>query len=66
MKGNEAKPPPFTKKDQSLKETLVKQGFSNWSKKEFFYYIRLCETFGRDAYAKIAENLPNKTIQDVQ
>jgi hypothetical protein len=60
------KPPQFTKKDQQQKENLMKKGFSNWSKKDFFTYIRMCETFGRDNYAKIAEGLLSKSIEDIK
>lgn len=50
---NNVKPVQFSKKDQQLKEKLLKQGFSNWSKKDFFTFIRMCETFGRKNYFQI-------------
>jgi SWI/SNF-related matrix-associated actin-dependent regulator of chromatin subfamily A member 5 len=49
-----------------LKESLLRQGFSNWSKKEFFLYIRLCETNGRDSFERVQEGLPNKSLEDVK
>lgn len=33
-------PPKFTKKDETEKEALLQEGFSNWSKKDFFHYIK--------------------------
>ncbi|CDW88930.1 probable global transcription activator snf2l1 isoform 2 [Stylonychia lemnae] len=60
------KPPQYSNKDQYQKENLIKQGFPNWSKKDFFTFIRMCETFGRDNYAKIAEAFPNKTIEEIK
>jgi len=44
----------------------LSKGFPNWSKKDFFTYIRMCETFGRDNYAKIAEAFPNKSIDEIK
>lgn len=55
IKLNKTKPPQYTNKDQKQKENLLKQGFSNWSKKDFFMYIRMCETYGRDNHKLIAE-----------
>lgn len=55
----------FSKKDQQQRENLLKQGFSNWSKKEFFLFIRMCETYGRDNYSKISEAFQNKSVGDV-
>lgn len=61
------KPPAmFTKNDQTTKERLLSAGFSNWSKKDFFVYIRQCETFGRKDYEKIALGFVNKTPEDVK
>ena len=68
LKNSDAKqkPPQFTPKDQRLKESLLREGFSTWSKKEFFTFIRMCEMFGRANLAKINEALPNKTLKDIE
>lgn len=36
----------LTEKEKKLKEKLLKEGFSNWGKKEFFHFITLCERYG--------------------
>jgi len=36
----------LTEKEKKLKEKLLKEGFSNWGKKEFFSFISLCERYG--------------------
>ena len=58
--------PEFTEQDRKKKEKLLKEGFSNWGKKEFFHFINLCERYGRTNYEKIASEMPNKTIADIQ
>ena len=61
------KPPPqFTKKDQSQKEHLLKQGYANWSKKDFFLFIKMCELHGRENLQRISEGFMNKTLQEVK
>lgn len=44
----------------------MKQGFSNWSKKDFYAFVRMCETYGRQNFAKIAEGLPSKSVDEVR
>ncbi len=41
-------PAEFTKADQELKDKLLTHGFANWSKKDFFLFIRVNEFHGRD------------------
>ena len=62
-----SKPPSeFNEKDEEEKQKLLSEGFSNWSKKEFFLYIKLCEMNGRANHDKILLELPNKTPQELQ
>lgn len=49
-----------------MKDKMLKEGFSNWGKKEFFHFITLCERYGRNSFEKIAKELPNKTIDEVK
>jgi len=60
------KPVQFTKKDQMLKQNLLSKGFSNWSKKDFYLLIRVCETYGRDDYENIKFNFPLKSMEDIR
>ncbi len=41
-------------------------GFSNWSKKDFFMFIRQCETYGRGDYESIKHAFPTKSVEDVR
>lgn len=58
--------PNLTDAENKKKEKLLKEGFSNWGKKEFFHYINLCERYGRTQYDKIANEMPNKTADDIK
>ena len=56
----EEKPEEFTEQDEQEKLALLKEGFSNWSKKDFFLYIKCCEKYGRSNYDKILSEMVNK------
>lgn len=62
----DSKPPSFTKKDIDLREKLLKQGYTNWSKKDFFHLIRMCEYYGRDNFEEIALQFKSKTIEEIE
>lgn len=64
--GLEKAPATFTKKDMTTKAQLMQSGFGNWSKKDFFLFIRQCETFGRADYPRIASGFFNKSPEEVQ
>lgn len=67
MKGNANKvPAQFGKKDMNARESYMGQGFSNWSKKDFYFYIRQCETFGRKEYESISQAFGTKTVEEVE
>ena len=68
MKANNLIKPPtqFNKRDLTTKDTLLSQGFSSWSKKDFFLFLRLAESYGRDDLESIAVGFPNKTLDDVK
>jgi SWI/SNF-related matrix-associated actin-dependent regulator of chromatin subfamily A member 5 len=51
----------LTEAEIKKKDKLLKEGFSNWGKKEFFHFINLCERYGRTAYERIANEMANKT-----
>ena len=60
----EEKPEEFTEQDEQEKLALLKEGFSNWSKKDFFLYIKCCEKYGRNNYDKILSEMVNKTKEE--
>ena len=37
---------PLTEEEQAEKETLIKQGFEGWSKRDFQQFIRALESYG--------------------
>lgn len=58
---------PLTEEEQAEKEELMKEGFSDWHKREYQGFIRGCEKFGRDNFEAIATEIgTNKTAEDVQ
>jgi SWI/SNF-related matrix-associated actin-dependent regulator of chromatin subfamily A member 5 len=61
-----AKPERFTEKDKQQKKQLLTLGFTNWSKKDFNCFIKACETFGRENYKKIIEEVGTKTAKEIK
>lgn len=37
---------PLTEQEQAEKESLIKQGFESWSKRDFQQFIRALESYG--------------------
>lgn len=56
----------FTEEDELLKQKLIGQALTNWTKREFLAFISGCSKYGRENYSAIAESLENKTIEDVK
>uniref|UniRef100_A0AAF5D643 Uncharacterized protein n=2 Tax=Strongyloides stercoralis TaxID=6248 RepID=A0AAF5D643_STRER len=56
---------PLTVEEQALKKELIKQGFSNWGKKEFNNFVKACEKYGREEYEAIASEIGTKTCEEV-
>lgn len=55
----------LTKAETKEKENLASQGFGNFTRKDFFQFIRLAERHGRDDIASIAAEL-DKSQQEVR
>ncbi|RUS91446.1 hypothetical protein EGW08_000770 [Elysia chlorotica] len=47
------------------KDTLLKEGFTNWSKRDFQQFIKANEKFGRDDIESIAREVEGKTPEEV-
>ena len=45
---------------------LQKEGFSNWTKKDFSVFKSACERHGRSAFESIAQELENKDALEVK
>ena len=56
---------PLTEEEQAEKEELLKQGFTNWSKRDFNQFIKANERFGRDDIDSISKDVEGKTPEEV-
>ncbi|CAG9329863.1 unnamed protein product [Blepharisma stoltei] len=59
------KPERFTDKDKAQRKALLRNGFLNWTKKDFNNFILACEIYGKDEFDKIAEEIGTKSIREV-
>ncbi|KAF8581713.1 SNF2 family DNA-dependent ATPase [Ramaria rubella] len=58
---------PLTEEEVTRKEELSRQGFDNWSKRDFQQFVKAVEAHGRDAsYETLAQEIQNKTGDDVK
>merc|ERR1712227_183623 len=56
----------LTEDEQLEKEDLLKEGFSNWSRRDFYQFIRLNEKYGRDDIDNISGEMEGKTAEEVK
>ncbi|XP_052828278.1 SWI/SNF-related matrix-associated actin-dependent regulator of chromatin subfamily A member 5 isoform X3 [Octopus bimaculoides] len=56
---------PLNDAEISEKEELLKQGFTNWSKRDFNQFIKANEKYGRDDIENIAHEVEGKTPEEV-
>ncbi|KLO15808.1 SNF2 family DNA-dependent ATPase [Schizopora paradoxa] len=57
---------PLTEEELAEKETLISQGFENWSRRDFQQFVRALETYGwTDDYELLASEIADKTSSDV-
>jgi len=56
----------LTAAEEAERDTLLKQGFVDWNRKDFAAFIKGCEKFGRDDIADIATEVEGKTIDEVK
>ena len=57
---------PLSEEEQAEKEELLKQGFTNWSKRDFNQFIKANERFGRDDIDSISKDVEGKTPEEVR
>lgn len=55
----------LTEEEQQEKESLLTQGFTNWSKRDFNQFIKANEKYGRDDIENIAKDVEGKTPEEV-
>ncbi|KAI5184557.1 hypothetical protein NEHOM01_0232 [Nematocida homosporus] len=56
----------LTPEEEAEKKQLYLKGYVTWTKREFWGYIKACERYGRSEVTKIAEDLPDKTLEEVE
>merc|ERR1711976_436206 len=56
----------LTEDEQIEKEDLLKEGYSNWSKRDFNQFIRLNEKYGRDDIENICGEVEGKSVEEVK
>jgi hypothetical protein len=56
---------PLTEEELAEKDELLKQGFSNWSKRDFNQFIKANEKYGRDDIESISKDVEGKTPEEV-
>ncbi|XP_065829601.1 SWI/SNF-related matrix-associated actin-dependent regulator of chromatin subfamily A member 5-like isoform X2 [Oscarella lobularis] len=57
---------PLTADEVQLKESLLKDGFTDWSKRDFSQFVKACERHGRDSVEKICRDVEGKTPDEVK
>lgn len=56
---------PLTEEELAEKESLLTQGFTNWSKRDFNQFIKANEKYGRDDVDNIAKEVEGKFPEEV-
>lgn len=56
----------LTPEEQNEKKALFEQGFNDWTKRDFWAYIKACERYGRNNLDKIAEDLSDKSKEELE
>merc|ERR1719167_2005387 len=56
----------LTEDEQNEKEDLLKEAYSNWTKRDFNQFIRLNEKYGRDDIESISGEVEGKSVEEVK
>ncbi|GEQ68816.1 hypothetical protein JCM33374_g2485 [Metschnikowia sp. JCM 33374] len=56
---------PLTEEELELKEKLLQESFSTWSRRDFTNYIHACAKYGRHAYKEVAKAL-GRDVDEVE
>ncbi|KAI8907258.1 SNF2 family N-terminal domain-containing protein [Gorgonomyces haynaldii] len=57
---------PLTEEEIKEKESLSKEGFVNWTRKDFTNFCKACERHGRDNMQAICQDVEGKTPEEIQ
>jgi hypothetical protein len=52
--------------EEAEKQALLKKGYGEWSRREFYLFVKACESYGRTAHADIAREIDTKTEKEVK
>eukprot|EP00118_Oscarella_pearsei_P006560 m.29833 g.29833 ORF g.29833 m.29833 type:complete len:1434 (+) comp31236_c0_seq3:78-4379(+) len=56
----------LTPEEIQEKDDLLKEGFIDWSKRDFNQFVKACERWGRDNLEKISRDVEGKTPEEVK
>lgn len=56
----------LTEEEETAKEKMLQQGYSNWSRKDFMQFIKACERHGRKDVENITSEIEGKTEKEVR
>lgn len=56
---------PLSEEEATEKESLLTQGFTTWTKRDFNQFIKANEKYGRDDIENIAKDVEGKTPEEV-
>lgn len=59
-------PQPLTDEEKQERDRLLSEGFGNWSKRDFNNFYKACERHGRNNLEKVAEEVENKSVDEVK
>ena len=59
-------PPAITEEEKAEQESLLSQGFTEWSRRDFQAFCRLSEKYGREDVESIASEMEGKTLKEVK
>ncbi|KAI9104856.1 SNF2 family N-terminal domain-containing protein [Phlyctochytrium arcticum] len=57
---------PLSEAEVAERDALLKQGFGEWSRRDFMMFCKACEKFGRHNLSAIARELDSKTTEEVK
>ena len=56
----------LTEEEQKEKDDLLREGFSNWTKRDFHMFIKANEKYGREDLENICREVEGKTPEEVK
>ncbi|CCD24877.1 DNA translocase NDAI_0E00610 [Naumovozyma dairenensis CBS 421] len=57
--------PDYTEADEEIKQKLISEAFSNWTRRDLLAFVNACAKFGRDNIDMIKKSVESKTPEEV-